>query len=1042
MTHYTRFPILLTASLSLLMILFSGPSALAQGQEGQLEAADCNTVAGWVNPPGQTSAATVEILDGETLLGRVSADSFRSDLAGSGRAGFFYSIPGRLKDGRPHSIRVRLAGSETELAGSPKALTCEGLVTVPASAARAKPAGVGAGGGDIVYINDYTLQMRYQTRNQSIWESNQADAVSWSSNDAMYINWGPFVKKGDSYTTVPGLGSFGGGADADTQGTVGMRLEARATGGSVDVDVPLKVKLSYPTYIQNGACFAVDLSASIDSTATINTLSPNASADLYLRAAGNFRGGADVRAFDSRLFQFDIRRVDFDKDFKLFNTTDLVNKGLAYLTYKHGAPATDFTAEVHYPVINTTGRPPNPNADSVTSTGNDYLIRLTVDLTSVLTNQLLKAGVPMPPLAYSLNYPANSNQRPPAGTTAPPPQTNRRYKFTLGYQILDAYLIGDLGLQQDFKFTPTPEITLDAKDRDGARLTAYADRNCTQPFNPSIPLAPPIKLEPITRPQRVWYMMPPSRLVSIEPTAAYKSSFENNTSVLVTGSLNFDPLTFTVGGNVGPVPLPSFDWQPVKTLTKKFPGRIPFQFKPQLGGFGDPLAGETISIAQQDLQVPGIGSLDKTSATPANADIHGNPLNGGGTFYVMVTADSGSWPGGTNFYWDSDVLSNLLDKQSLHVAGQMRVGIPAHKLTPGVHKIISDVEISATNTNKPFRRQTAFDFQISHWQPRLTELHSSDSSVEQLKQLQASFDGQERTLYLLGSGLASLSRVYLDDQALDLNDPLTDPASGRIAFQVPAQIMTLPGRYGLTVRNPAPGGGVSNAVILNIVSGPSSVERVTPDSDSLSDGTTPVAAYMDGEETPIRIEGRNFYPNSPVVVNGIHVDSHFISNTEMTAIIPASVLDKGNVFRGSDPNYSLDFSLPIPPLTVEVVNLNNTLPNAVGNLPVIVKTPYISSFDPVVATVNTLSNDGGLVVRVAGDNILSYSVVEVRDPVTNFSARYTLSPNLNRQTAAQWPWQFFIPHTDMGTAGTWDVTLTHGGYTNYRTTTQFQIQPQ
>ena len=107
----------------------AGAAATPVVAEGNFEAADCTQVAGWAWDPKQPDAAlTVEVFDGTKLLGTVKADVFRQDLVdtkrGNGKHGFLYPIPDSLKDGKPHSIRVRVVGATADLPNSPKTITC------------------------------------------------------------------------------------------------------------------------------------------------------------------------------------------------------------------------------------------------------------------------------------------------------------------------------------------------------------------------------------------------------------------------------------------------------------------------------------------------------------------------------------------------------------------------------------------------------------------------------------------------------------------------------------------------------------------------------------------------------------------------------------------------------------------------------------------------------------------------------------------------------------------------------------------------------
>jgi hypothetical protein len=94
------------------------------------DVADCEKVYGWAWDKNQPDATlNVEIYDGNTLIATVPADIFREDLSsagiGDGEHGFAYQLPPSLKDGRSHSIRVKIAGSNFDLKNTPKSLTCK-----------------------------------------------------------------------------------------------------------------------------------------------------------------------------------------------------------------------------------------------------------------------------------------------------------------------------------------------------------------------------------------------------------------------------------------------------------------------------------------------------------------------------------------------------------------------------------------------------------------------------------------------------------------------------------------------------------------------------------------------------------------------------------------------------------------------------------------------------------------------------------------------------------------------------------------------------
>lgn len=106
------------------------PEAGAQASYlGFLDIADCQRIAGWAADISNPEATLeIAIYDGERLLATMPADKLRVDVLdagfGSGFSGFDYPTPQSLMDGRPHTIRVKFAGTDLDLQATPKTLTC------------------------------------------------------------------------------------------------------------------------------------------------------------------------------------------------------------------------------------------------------------------------------------------------------------------------------------------------------------------------------------------------------------------------------------------------------------------------------------------------------------------------------------------------------------------------------------------------------------------------------------------------------------------------------------------------------------------------------------------------------------------------------------------------------------------------------------------------------------------------------------------------------------------------------------------------------
>jgi hypothetical protein len=97
--------------------------------QGYHDRVDCEFIPGWVRDPRQPECAViVEIYADGSRLVTLTADILREDLleAGKGRGfhAFSYPVPPSIIDGRPHTIRVTIAGTQTDLNNTRQVLTC------------------------------------------------------------------------------------------------------------------------------------------------------------------------------------------------------------------------------------------------------------------------------------------------------------------------------------------------------------------------------------------------------------------------------------------------------------------------------------------------------------------------------------------------------------------------------------------------------------------------------------------------------------------------------------------------------------------------------------------------------------------------------------------------------------------------------------------------------------------------------------------------------------------------------------------------------
>jgi hypothetical protein len=99
---------------------------------GFIDHAACDAISGWAADRNRLNTPiNVEIYDGTTLIGVVTAGNSRSDvgsfLGDNGAHGFAITTPASLLNGAVHSLHVKFETSTTELSGSPASVNCTSL---------------------------------------------------------------------------------------------------------------------------------------------------------------------------------------------------------------------------------------------------------------------------------------------------------------------------------------------------------------------------------------------------------------------------------------------------------------------------------------------------------------------------------------------------------------------------------------------------------------------------------------------------------------------------------------------------------------------------------------------------------------------------------------------------------------------------------------------------------------------------------------------------------------------------------------------------
>jgi hypothetical protein len=109
--------------------------------------------------------------------------------------------------------------------------------------------------------------------------------------------------------------------------------------------------------------------------------------------------------------------------------------------------------------------------------------------------------------------------------------------------------------------------------------------------------------------------------------------------------------------------------------------------------------------------------------------------------------------------------------------------------------------------------------------------------------------------------------------------------STRLTAKIPSASITASGGYPITVENPTPGGGTSNAISFTVTNPTIVLASVTPN-----------VAIVSSAAKAITVTGTGFVPATTLAFNGSAIPTTFVSSTQLTGTIPATALTAVGVF--------------------------------------------------------------------------------------------------------------------------------------------------
>lgn len=192
--------------------------------------------------------------------------------------------------------------------------------------------------------------------------------------------------------------------------------------------------------------------------------------------------------------------------------------------------------------------------------------------------------------------------------------------------------------------------------------------------------------------------------------------------------------------------------------------------------------------------------------------------------------------------------------------------------------------------------------------------------------------------------------------------PTTFASTTSLTAEIKAIDLQSPGAASITVANPAPGGGASSALTLTIAA---------PNPKPVLTTLTPAAAAAGGSAFTLTATGSGFTPSSTIRWNGATRPTTFVSETQLTAQIPASDL-------AAVATASVTVNNPTPGGGVSGA-LTFTISNTAN------PTPTLTAINPV----SVFAGDDAFTLVVTGSNFVAGSVIEwkgVARPTTMISA--------------------------------------------------------
>jgi hypothetical protein len=179
-------------------------------------------------------------------------------------------------------------------------------------------------------------------------------------------------------------------------------------------------------------------------------------------------------------------------------------------------------------------------------------------------------------------------------------------------------------------------------------------------------------------------------------------------------------------------------------------------------------------------------------------------------------------------------------------------------------------------------------------------------------------NGIAPTIRVTGTNFVARTVVELDGQAITTSFV----SDGELRAALPASIMTTSGDHALTAFTSAPGGGRSTPATFTVENPIATMSDLTPN-----------AALVAAGDTPVDVTGLGFVHGSQVTLGGAPLATKYVSQTQLSVVIPAAKLAAAgsapvavvNPSPGGGPSGAIAFTVANPTVTVSSITPSSAI---------------------------------------------------------------------------------------------------------------------